>query len=230
MKHGDPEQLRDVAYCRLLDQLSERYPLETIEVEFGERCYYFTRVTNPGDIPLDLDDRGELKWQPYWADDWESSRAICRALLQLPIRDRSVLDLGCGLGLTGAVAASCGAQVCLADNAEPALEFSRLNCWRWLDRCQFKIVDWKADSSELPRFDWIVGAEIIYDTGDWDDLDRFWKRHLASDGSVLLCDPFRKTGREFRNWIVERKWSAEFSDLDIPEFQRPVNMIRLQSA
>lgn len=225
---GDPECRTDPAYRQLWGQLAARYSLETIAVNFDDERFYLTRVSNPGDVPLDLDEHGELRWQPYWADDWESSRAICRVLLRLPIEGCSVLDLGCGLGLTGAVAASRGATVVLADNAAPALEFSRLNCWKWRERVRLEIVDWKAESTSLPRFDWIVGAEIIYDSDDWPDLDRFWRSHLATGGRVLLCDPFRRTGREFRDWVVQRGWTADFSRLLIPEFEGPVNLIELR--
>ena len=227
MNPGDPELLGDSEYQSLLNRLNARYPIETINVTFGGNDFFFTRVLNPGDVPLDLDENGELRWQPYWADDWESSRALCNLLLSEPINERNVLDLGCGLGLTGAVAASRGAMVTMVDNADPALEFSELNCWRWRERCQFRNVDWKQKESALPRFDWIVGAEIIYDSGDWADLDSFWKRHIAPDGRVLLCDPFRKTGRDFRQWIMDRNWKVEFSEREIPEMKKAINVIEL---
>ena len=125
------------------------YSLETIPVSFDELTYFFTKVSNPGDVAVDLDSQGELLWQPYWAEDWESSRALCRLLLNRAIQGISILDLGCGLGLTGAVAASRGAKVILADNARPALEFSEINCWKWNHLCSYREVDWKANQSEL---------------------------------------------------------------------------------
>lgn len=225
---GDPTLLEDRAYQALLAELGSRYNIETVEVRFDPaEPFYFTRVTDPGDMPLELDPKGDLLWQPYWAEDWESSRALCRLLLSREIDGDSVLDLGCGLGLTGAVAASRGAKVTLADNAAPALEFSRLNCWRYRELCQFQIVDWKQVATNLEKFEWIVGAEIIYDQDDWADLDKFWKRHLAQKGTVLLCDPFRRTGKDFRNWIQEKNWVPSFTDQLIPEFEKPVNVIEL---
>lgn len=181
---------------------------------------------------MDLDEKGQLKWQPYWAEDWESSRALCRVLIMLAqkrgsLQGTSILDLGCGLGLTGAVAADFGAKVLLADNAEPALEFSRINCWKWRQNCQFQIVDWREPEIMFEPVDLIIGAEIIYDDEDWQYLDRFWRKSIAPGGAIMLCDPFRKTGREFRNWIREKGWTAHFSDHQIPEFKKPVNVIQL---
>lgn len=227
MNLGDPLFANDSLYQQKLNGLAERYSLETIPVSFDELTYFFTKVSNPGDVAVDLDSQGELLWQPYWAEDWESSRALCRLLLNRAIQGISILDLGCGLGLTGAVAASRGAKVILADNARPALEFSEINCWKWNHLCSYRELDWKASQSELEPVDLIVGAEIIYDSDDWIDLERFWRQHLKPDGQVWLCDPFRRTGKEFRDWIRKKNWDAVFQDLNIPEFEKPVNVVEL---
>lgn len=225
---GDPDLLIDPQYLSLLQATDQKYKSLTEEVFFGERNFYFTKVAEPNDISLDLDGNGELLWQPYWAEDWESSRALCWLLLEQEIAGQRVLDLGCGLGLTGAVAASQNASVCMVDNAEPALAFSKINCWKWQDSCEFEVVDWKSPSSALGEFDLIVGAEIIYDDEDWPYLSEFWKHHLKPSGRVMLCDPYRKTGREFRTWILDHGWSAVFRDKRIPDFARPINVIELQ--
>ena len=227
-RNGDPELSTDKAYVNLIDSLHQRYGIVTDKVIFGDQSYFFTKVADPNNVKLDLDEHGELLWQPYWAEDWESSRALCWILLEQNIAGLRILDLGCGLGLTGAIASSQNANVCMVDNAEPALEFSRVNCWPWLEYCEFEIVDWKSSQSKLGTFDLIVGAEIIYDDADWPYLSEFWKQHLNPNGRVLLCDPYRKTGREFRNWILDRQWSAVFRDKEIPSFEKPVNVIELQ--
>lgn len=229
MTAANPYLVDDPEYVRLLDRLSARYDLTTEVVRFDAEEFHFTKVSNPGDLPVDLDKQGNLRWQPYWAEDWASSRAICRLLLERNVRERTVLDLGCGLGLTGAVAARSGATVCFVDNAEPALDFSRLNCWPWRDHCTFLALDWHADNrSLLGQFDTIIGGEIIYDSDDWSTLNLFWKRHLTDSGSVLLCDPFRKTGREFRDWITDHAWQTDFREMTIPEINGPVNVIELR--
>jgi len=225
---GDPSLLCDPTYHTLLQSLNQKYKVLTEEVSFGELEFFFTKVAEPNDVALDLDENGELLWQPYWAEDWESSRALCWLLLEHDIAGQRVLDLGCGLGLTGAVAASQQAKVCLVDNAKPALAFSEINCWKWKAECQFDVVDWKSNESKIGEFDLIVGAEIIYDDEDWPFLSEFWKRHLKTTGRVMLCDPYRKTGREFRSWILKHGWSAVFRDKKIPDFERPVNVIELQ--
>ena len=224
---GDPGLLSDTGYVQLLGLLQQEYHLTTEKVQFSEKSFCFTRVTNPDDLPLDLNEEGQLKWQPYWAEDWQSSRALCRLVLERKVRNQSILDLGCGLGLTAAVAACEGAAVTLADNAQPALLFSEINCWRWKENCRFELLDWKEEHPALGRYDIILGAEIIYDSQDWNDLERFWKNHVARGGRVLLCDPFRRTGKEFREWILGRNWEVNCRDLKIPEFPTAINVIEL---
>ncbi|MEC9093883.1 MAG: class I SAM-dependent methyltransferase [Planctomycetota bacterium] len=230
MNIGDPSLSGDTDYRDLFQDLAGRYPLITETIDFGAISYFFTRVENPGELPVDLVREGELRWQPYWAEEWTSSRAICKLISEGDFGECSILDLGCGLGLAGTVAASRGSRVTFADNAEPALEFSKINCWNWRANCRFEFIDWCQEQSTLESFDIILGAEIIYDSADWDPLDDFWKKHLNRDGRVLLCDPFRDTGREFRNWIQNRQWSPVFSELLIPELEKPVNIMELKFA
>ena len=65
---------------------------------------------------------------PYWAELWESAAGIATALTRRDLNPQTrVLDLGCGMGLAGTVAAALGAQVTFADLEPPALLFARLN-------------------------------------------------------------------------------------------------------
>src|SRR5438874_11854952 len=66
---------------------------------------------------------------PYWAELWDSALALSQHLCRIVAKHSfaSVLDLGCGMGLTGAVAARLGMNVLFADLEPPALLFAQLN-------------------------------------------------------------------------------------------------------
>ncbi len=143
---------------------------------------------------------------PYWAELWESSRALASALSQMDLKNSRVLDLGCGMGLAGAAAASMGADVTLVDLESPALLFARLNTLP--QACKVRRVNWQTDDLNQ-RFDFILGADIVYEKAQWLFLEEFWKRHLTPSGSILLAEPHRQSGDHFIDWIQTRHWKID---------------------
>lgn len=182
----------------LLARIERRFRAVVEPLRIGGHEFDFARVADPDDILWQME-------QPYWAQIWDSNRTVAERLLQLPLAKRRVLDLGCGLGLTGCVAAACGADVLLADAVPAALLFARWNTWPWGRRTRIRRVDWRTD--RLPQtFDWIVGSDILYDTADWPFLEAFWRSHLAPGGRLLLGEPGRETGIRFPAWLTARGW------------------------
>ena len=79
-----------------------------------------------------LDDPPHL---PYWAEVWDSAAGLGAYLVRHhPKPLRNVLDLGCGQGLSGVVAAALGAKVLFADLEPPALLLARLNSLPYAQR------------------------------------------------------------------------------------------------
>jgi predicted nicotinamide N-methyase len=199
----------------LLARIENGFEVIVEPLRFGEIVFDFTRVANP-DTLLERMDRSviddpddEPACQPYWAAAWESGWVIAEELAAAPLASRSgaerVLDLGCGLGLAGCVAAARGARVVFADAVPNALLFARLNSWPWRSRVDIRRVDWRNDL--LPwKFERILGADILYDERDWPYLDRFWQTHLAVGGHLLLAEPGRETGQRFPAWLLARGW------------------------
>jgi predicted nicotinamide N-methyase len=143
-------------------------------------------------------DRGELLRNatgaepPYWALPWLGARAIAaRVRKRPPAPDASVLDLGCGLGLSGVVAGLGGARVTFTDYIDDALVFAEENARTHRLR-DFEVVraDFTRDRLER-RFDWILAADVVYDPADYDSLVAFLDAHLAPDATLLLTESLR---------------------------------------
>ena len=186
---------------------------------------------------------------PYWAELWDSGLGIGLLLVEgsgfgvqgsvksrplVPVLNAepstpnppSVLDLGCGMGLAGTVAAALGARVMLADIEPSALLFARLNSLQWASRVRTRRLDWRTD--ELTEtFDLILGADVLYERSQWEFLEPFWRRHLAPRGTVLLGEPGRQTGDLFRDWIESRGWTLHHSEERLPDRPRPIRIFQL---
>ena len=101
---------------------------------------------------------------PYWADVWESAIVLAEEIAGLDGRGRTLLELGCGLGLPALVAARSGFAVTATDYEEPALEGVRYNAARnGLPGVDTRVLDWRNIPSDLGRFDLVVAADVLYE-------------------------------------------------------------------
>lgn len=220
--------------ARLEARIRRQYETVCEAYRFDGLTVQLTRVIEP-DQMLERMEREAAssgsatpRWQPYWAELWGCSLAVGNLLMRHDLHGVCLLDLGCGLGLTGTVAAARGAQVTMVDAAPPALLFARLNSWPYRDRVQVRRLDWRRDRLGQ-RFPWIVGADILYDREDWPFLEAFWRAHLAPGGVVLLGEGGRSTGGEFPTWISTRGWQLDRSEVTLPRQPRPIRLFQLRA-
>jgi predicted nicotinamide N-methyase len=205
---------------KLLRRIHQRWETLQTELRFGPAVLNFTRIADPNRVLDDAvaeEDRRqrsgepplyELPHLPYWAELWESGGALADCLARTPPPPGArVLDLGCGMGLCGAVAAALGANVLLVDLEPSALLLARLNTLDLGDRVRVRRLDWRRDCLD-EEFDLILGADIIYERGQWEFLDEFFRRHLGEGGSVWLSEPGRQSGEAFVPWITGRGWTV----------------------
>jgi predicted nicotinamide N-methyase len=135
---------------------------------------------------------------PYWAYLWTGAVELARHIdATWDCAGRSVLDLGCGLGLVGIVAACNGARVVFFDRDPDALELVAASAER--NRCSsVEVRQGDFTRSRLGRtFDLIVAAEVLYERAAFGPLVEFLGAHLGSDGTLLLSDAHRIDTREF---------------------------------
>lgn len=215
---------------QLLAQIRQQFEVVSDTIHLDDLTLEFWRVADPDSV-LDEEtmelSHAELPWQPYWAETWDTAYGVAMELASRKLTGVRVLDLGCGLGLTGTVAAARGAEVVMADFAPPALPFARLNSWPWREHVQVLRLNWRTDDLGQ-KFDLIVGSDILYDREDLPYLDAFWRGHLAVGGSILLGDPTRLLTREFIQWIRQRGWQMQESSRHVPQSDRPIRLIELR--
>jgi predicted nicotinamide N-methyase len=138
---------------------------------------------------------------PYWAELWPSGLALAQAL-PAGLAGRSVVELGCGLGVPSLVAAARGAQVTAVDWAADAIALLRDNAAR--NRLELDAVraDWRSFGG---AFDLALAADVLYEERNVEPLLELLPR-LA--GEVWLADPGRPHAARFltrarKCWRVE---------------------------
>lgn len=242
---GATNCLRD----KILFRIQRRYQTRTQLTSIGPLRFSFTQIADPDrvlDEVADAEDRRERRTGlrtpseqlqlPYWAELWDSAAGIgqflCRASLHrtvhvAPQRLPEILDLGCGMGLSGTVAAALGARVIFADLESAPLLFARLNSLPWRRRISTRKLDWRTDSIDR-RFQWILGADILYERQQWEFLEPFWRAHLSPGGAVVLGEPGRQTGELFVPWIQERGWALEQLEEKVATREKPIRIFILR--
>jgi predicted nicotinamide N-methyase len=129
---------------------------------------------------------------PYWADLWPSAVALARAVRALAGEGRTLLELGCGVGLVAAAALKAGFDVTASDYYDEALAFARLNGRRNTHRePTTMILDWRHLPTAIPAFDVVVGADVLYERTYGPVVARAIATTLAERGRALIADPGR---------------------------------------
>ncbi len=130
---------------------------------------------------------------PYWTELWPSALAVAERALEQPsaLTGLQVLDLGCGLGLTGVAAGRCGARVVLCDYDERAARFAALN---WAANVggpsSVVVMDWRAPVFGA-AFDRILAADIVYEKRFYEPVIEAFDRLMKPAGEIWLGEPDR---------------------------------------
>jgi 2-polyprenyl-3-methyl-5-hydroxy-6-metoxy-1,4-benzoquinol methylase len=176
----------------------EAYESDTKEIVIRGRRFRFF-VPRTLDRFLDTDD--PFYDFPLWSKIWEASLVLADDLAGMAADPgKRILEIGCGLGVVGIVAASFGHRLTMTEYNSDALNFARANAdENATDRSGFleiKKLDWTRPSLE-GRFDCVVGSEVIYKETDFDAILKLFKRFLAPDGQVILSEGVRRTSVAF---------------------------------
>jgi predicted nicotinamide N-methyase len=136
---------------------------------------------------------------PYWAHLWSGAVVLAGAVPGTPGR---VLELGCGLGLPGLVAARRGGRVTFLDRVATSLAFVRASARAsGLGAVDLVVAD-LTDIALRARFDLVLAAEILYDRAAFPAVANTLARLLAGGGRALVADARRIDTRAFDEALV----------------------------
>ncbi len=181
-----------------LESFKKKYETDTKEVVIRGRKFSFLV---PRSLDRFLDPQDIFHNFPLWSKLWEASIVLADYLAGITANpQKRILEIGCGLGLVGVVAASFGHQVTMTEQNPDALDFARanaeINAPETGSDPEIKALDWNNPRVE-GAFDYIVGSEVLYSERDYGPLLDLFKTYLAPGGEIILAEGVRKTSIGF---------------------------------
>lgn len=208
---------------RLLGQLRRRYDVVSDSVAIGEGTVHLHRVRDIERLIDAIDVLDEDERIPYWAELWPSAVGLARTIARRPgmVRGLRTIELGCGLGLSGIVAAAAGARVLATDYDRDAVAFARLNALSnragedgtGLDITHV-VMDWRQPVA-FRRFSLVLAADVLYEGRFLVPVAEALDALLSEDGSALVAEPGRDVAAPFFDMLRKNRWRVDSEGVEI---------------
>lgn len=177
------------------------------EVVLGDRRLLLERPADPEAL-LDESRFDCDEFLPYWAERWPSGDALAAHVSTLTIAGRSVLELGCGLGLPSLAAAARGARVLATDWAPEATTLLAENARRNGLTVATAVLDWRDPGAFLRRgpFDLVLAADVAYEQRHVEPVVALL-HELGAE--TLIADPGRRHVAALLEHLAEGGWQLD---------------------
>jgi predicted nicotinamide N-methyase len=187
--------------------LSINYPTRMIQKKLGEKLFVL-EVIRDLDEAIDLtcaalppEEQLEAFSEdlcPYFGILWPSAEALAIELLSCSqdIKGKSILEIGCGLGLPSMVANHLGAQVLATDFHPDVEKFFQRNCRHSSLEVNYQRLNWRDEGVQNhhwqnSQFDWVIGSDILYESKHSFEVAKGLLKFVKPGGTILLADPGR---------------------------------------
>ena len=185
-----------------------QYPLIEHNVRIAGRDWRISAVRDQDQLIDAVTEESTLDRFPYGMLLWPSAIALAEWLAENAgeVRDRRILELGCGAGLPGIVARWLGAEVCQTDYLPETLELSKSNAaHNTVEGIERRILDWR-NPNGLDGYDLVMGADVLYERSVHDDLQQVLELAVPTHGRAVITDPVRPRGIDFVDKLERSGW------------------------
>lgn len=207
--------LTNNAAQHLYEDLSQRYQLEWADIQIGQIKLQLLQIANLESYLVENIEAQNLSVEnfPFWAMVWDGALVLADFLVKQPPQpDRTILELGAGLGFAGLAAAARGHRVTITDNITDALAFARLSAWQnHLTNVQVEYLDWQ-NPLVTGQFSWLVGSDILYEPTSFAPLLQIFGNYLQPGGKIYLTQGIRGTGPQAFFELAKPLYQVRFQE------------------
>ena len=156
---------------------------------------------------------------PYFGVLWPAAEALAQFLNDKSplVKNKTVLELGCGLGFPSLVASHLGAKVLATDFHPDVEEYFQRNCRHSMVQCDYQRLNWREDRSEIGLFDVVMGSDVLYESKHPREVARGLIKFLKPGGVILLSDPGRSYLQQFVDAMKQEGYSEELVPVSVKD-------------
>jgi predicted nicotinamide N-methyase len=175
-----------------------QYPLELTQIS-AEKAIYVPVYDAVKAIYTDLLAMDPASPFPYWAKVWPSAIALVKVLQKHPslIRDKTVLELGAGIGLPSLLMANEAKTIQVSDYDSEAVELFRKNIAHLqLHNVQALQMDWNVLPENIDP-EVIILSDVNYDPTQFESLTKLIQKFIHQGCTIILSTPQRIIANPF---------------------------------
>ena len=169
-----------------------QYPVQLTQIS-AEKAIYVPVYDAVKAIYTDLLAMDPATPFPYWAKVWPSAIALVKVLQKHPslIRDKTVLELGAGIGLPSLLMADITKSITISDYDSEAVELLQKNITHLqLQNVQALQMDWN-DLPENIDPEVIILSDVNYDPAQFETLTKLIEKFIHQGCAIILSTPQR---------------------------------------
>lgn len=148
---------------------------------------------------------------PYWAEVWPSAIALSEFVAENEnlVKNKNVIEIGCGLGLSGLVSARYAKHVTFTDYMQAPLDFVKYNCYlNNTSNFSTQLLDWRKPDKSFAA-DVLIAADVAYERRMFVHLIRAFRNLIKRNGLILISEPDRHYARTFFNTLEEKGFKKQ---------------------
>lgn len=163
----------------------------------------------------DQDNSLAEQYCPYFGALWEAGIGLSQFLTSYNLKNKSVLEIGCGLALPSFIATREGASVVATDFHADVPLFLEVNQKHNNIFFPYRIMNWRDEiertKSDLGTFDLVIGSDILYESQHPQEIANALIAFLNPGGKIILADPGRAYIQQFVSAMKDSGYKENFT-------------------
>jgi predicted nicotinamide N-methyase len=169
-----------------------QYPVQLTQIG-AEKAIYIPAYEAVKAIYTDLLALDPATPFPYWAKVWPSAIALLNVLKKHPslIRDKTVLELGAGIGLPSLLMADITKSIIISDYDSESVELLLKNIAHLqLQNVQAMQLDWNTIPENITA-EVVILSDVNYDPTQFETLTKLIEKFIHQGCTIILSTPQR---------------------------------------
>lgn len=178
----------------------------------------------------DQDNSLAEEYCPYFGVLWEAGIGLSQHIQNLDLKNKRVLEIGCGLALPSFLVSKKGGDIIATDFHEDVPLFLDVN--QKNNRCFFpyRVMNWRNEiertKTDLGLFDLVLGSDILYESQHPMEVAKALIAFLKPGGKMILADPGRAYVQKFITSMNECGYKEHFTTQTVAAECTPKNKQR----